>query len=99
VNWRDQALCGQAVATGELTQEQADNIFFEWGQPVVAQRYCGACPVSEQCGEFASANRIPYGVFGGEQGAARRRRLGISNTESPFDTLLLARPVTVDAVA
>lgn len=78
MNWRDEALCGQAVATGELTQQQADDIFFEWGRPNAAQRYCDACPVSADCLQFATDNRIPYGIFGGEQGAARRERLGIT---------------------
>ena len=38
-----------------------------------AQRICADCPVSEDCLEYALANRIDHGVWGGRSERERRR--------------------------
>lgn len=78
MNWRAGALCADKIARRQLTHKEADAIFFDNGSPAAAQRLCAACPVSGDCGDYAERNLIPYGVFNGEQGHARRERLGIS---------------------
>jgi WhiB family transcriptional regulator, redox-sensing transcriptional regulator len=40
-----------------------------------AQRICVDCPVSDQCLEYALANRIDHGVWGGRSERERRRIL------------------------
>jgi WhiB family redox-sensing transcriptional regulator len=40
-----------------------------------AQRICVDCPVAEACLEYALANRIDHGVWGGRSERARRRIL------------------------
>lgn len=40
-----------------------------------AQAICAECPVREACLEYALANRIDHGVWGGESEAGRRRIL------------------------
>lgn len=40
-----------------------------------AQRICVDCPVSEACLEYALANRIDHGVWGGRSERERRRIL------------------------
>lgn len=40
-----------------------------------AQRICADCPVSETCLEYALANRIDHGVWGGRSERERRRIL------------------------
>lgn len=41
----------------------------------VAQRVCRDCPVSEHCLEYALANRIDHGIWGGRSERERRRIL------------------------
>jgi WhiB family transcriptional regulator, redox-sensing transcriptional regulator len=41
----------------------------------VAQRICAECPVAETCLEYALANRIDHGVWGGRSERERRRIL------------------------
>jgi WhiB family transcriptional regulator, redox-sensing transcriptional regulator len=40
-----------------------------------AQRICGECPVMEPCLEYALANRVDHGVWGGASERERRRIL------------------------
>ena len=40
-----------------------------------AQRICADCPVSDACLEYALANRIDHGVWGGRSERERRRIL------------------------
>ncbi len=40
-----------------------------------AQRICADCPVQEPCLEYALANRIDHGVWGGRSERERRRIL------------------------
>jgi WhiB family redox-sensing transcriptional regulator len=40
-----------------------------------AQRICADCPVSDTCLEYALANRIDHGVWGGRSERERRRIL------------------------
>ena len=40
-----------------------------------AQKICADCPVSEACLEYALANRIDHGVWGGRSERERRRIL------------------------
>ena len=41
----------------------------------VAKRICANCPVRRQCLEYALANRIVRGVWGGASERERRRKL------------------------
>ena len=48
-----------------------------------AQRICAECPVAEQCLEYALAERVDHGVWGGKsererRRILRRRRVGLS---------------------
>lgn len=52
-------------------------IFFPGNGPGLeaAQAICKDCPVKERCLEYALANRIDHGVWGGESERSRRRIL------------------------
>jgi WhiB family redox-sensing transcriptional regulator len=41
----------------------------------VAQRICAECPVKDMCLEYALANRVDHGVWGGASERERRRLL------------------------
>ena len=55
-----------------------------------AQRICADCPVSDTCLEYALANRIDHGVWGGRSERERRRilrrRRSVQIPSSPADT-------------
>ena len=48
----------------------------------VAKRICGKCPVQETCLEYALANRIDHGVWGGCSERQRRRILKARRKEA-----------------
>ena len=66
-DWRAQAVC---------TEEQ-DPLFFppddDYSEENTreAKKICWGCPVWEQCREWATENKIPYGVWGGQSPATR----------------------------
>jgi WhiB family redox-sensing transcriptional regulator len=63
--WRDDALCAESLN---------DAAFFpEMGVSAKdAQRICAACPVRQQCLEYALDNEIPWGIWGGVTASDRR---------------------------
>lgn len=66
-DWRGKAVC---------TAEQ-DHLFFppddDYSEEKTreAKKICWHCPVWEQCLEWATENKIPYGVWGGQTPAER----------------------------
>lgn len=67
-DWRDDALCREV---------DADGFFVEKGGSTVAiKRICKACPVKQECLEYAFDNDERYGVWGGtsERERARMKR-------------------------
>ena len=64
VPWRDQAACRDAWRDEDLREA-----IFAYGEKkgdIVAQVLChGACPVIEDCREFARRTRVNHGVWGG----------------------------------
>lgn len=63
--WADQALCAQTDP----------EMFFpdKGGTPAPAKRVCMACPVRSECLEFALANEVRHGVWGGLSERERRK--------------------------
>ncbi len=53
------------------------NVFFpsDGAGVIAAQRICRECPVNEPCREYALANNITHGVWGGTSERQRRRIL------------------------
>jgi WhiB family redox-sensing transcriptional regulator len=45
------------------------------GSPDEALKVCRACPVREECLEWALDTRVPYGIWGGHTERERRRML------------------------
>jgi len=66
MSWQDDALCA----------ETDPEIFHphEGGSTRDAKRVCGACDVRQQCLDYAIANRIPDGVWGGLSPLERKAR-------------------------
>ncbi len=48
----------------------------------VAKKICATCPVADQCREYALANRIDHGVWGGTSERQRRRILRARRAEA-----------------
>lgn len=90
MNWREQASCAT------LPETVYDRLFFENGNPAAAQRICSTCPVQQECHQFADLTRIPHGVYGGESGASRRARLGITLFEDQVDITATPTPIPTD---
>ena len=53
------------------------NVFFpaDGAGVIVAQRVCAECPVTDACRDYALANNITHGVWGGTSERQRRRIL------------------------
>ena len=53
------------------------NVFFpnDGAGVIVAQKLCAECPVTDPCREYALANNITHGVWGGTSERQRRRML------------------------
>lgn len=63
-DWRDEALCAQV---------DTDLFFPDDGGPIRApKRICAACPVRRECLEYALANNITEGIWGGTTRDERR---------------------------
>ncbi len=71
-NWMAEGLCN----------EQPPSLFFPSdGVGVeVAKKICAECPAKEPCLEYALANRIDHGVWGGTSERQRRRILKARRT-------------------
>ncbi len=71
----------ESLASDWVTQRNcADtdpNVFFpsDGAGVIAAQRICRECPVKEPCREYALANNITHGVWGGTSERQRRRIL------------------------
>jgi WhiB family transcriptional regulator, redox-sensing transcriptional regulator len=61
-------------------------IFFptDGGGVEVARRVCAACPVREPCLEYALAEHIAHGVWGGASERARQRILAARRPIEPL---------------
>lgn len=67
-DWVNDAACKDSVTSPQ------DDIFFEdTALPIVGKDICGACPVARKCLEFALANHIHHGTWGGVDEAELRR--------------------------
>ena len=65
--WADHAAC-RNVDTAVFVAERGAN-----ESAAIARRICGGCLVTEECLEYALANREPFGVFGGKSPKERRQ--------------------------
>lgn len=71
----------ESLATEWVTRrncaETDPNVFFpsDGAGVIAAQRVCRECPVKEPCREYALANNITHGVWGGTSERQRRRIL------------------------
>ncbi len=71
------------MATGSCREEPPARFFPSDGVGVdVARRICATCPVQERCLEYALAQRIDHGVWGGTSERERRRILKRRRMES-----------------
>ena len=64
------------MAEGKCRDVAPETFFPNDGVGVIqAQRICATCPVATQCLEYALANHIDHGVWGGKSERERRRIL------------------------
>jgi WhiB family transcriptional regulator, redox-sensing transcriptional regulator len=64
------------MARGTCAHQSPSTFFPSDGVGVeVARRICADCPVKQPCLEYALANRIDHGVWGGTSERERRRIL------------------------
>ena len=63
--WQDQALCAQTDPEAFYPEKG--------GSTREAKRICQACPVQDECLEFALANDERFGIWGGLSERERRR--------------------------
>lgn len=69
--WTEQAACSG------MTREQSDAMFFAppgSHPPVAAVALCSACPVQQNCLDFANDIGAEHGVWGGLSTPERKRR-------------------------
>jgi WhiB family transcriptional regulator, redox-sensing transcriptional regulator len=72
----DESMETQWMAKGKCRDMPPSVFFPSDGLGVqAAQRICADCPVAEACLEYALANRIDHGVWGGRSERERRRIL------------------------
>ncbi len=72
------------MATGLCTNLPPSTFFPRDGSGVdVARKICFDCPVQTQCLDYALANRIDHGVWGGCSERERRRILKRRGTAAP----------------
>jgi WhiB family redox-sensing transcriptional regulator len=66
-DWRPKGLCNK------LPYQTSDRLFFpKSGRSInQAKKFCGGCPVADQCLEFALENRLP-GIYAGTNEKERR---------------------------
>lgn len=82
IAWQRDAQC-RKVKVGRSVQARVHAFFPERGKPAErAKQICAQCPVWRECLEFALANHLRDGVFGGTTEKERRvilraRRLGL----------------------
>lgn len=80
-DWMQSASCAQ------LPVEVVDELFFDElgnrGRQQKAKDICKGCDVWVDCWDYATANRIPEGVFAGEAGYERRARLELTLLGNP----------------
>lgn len=75
----DQGLAHQVTDTSWMAQARCHDlppeIFFpsDGAGVEVARHYCAECAVRRECLEYALANAIEHGVWGGESERSRRR--------------------------
>ena len=64
------------MADGKCREYPAETFFPRDGVGVIkAQRICATCPVAAQCLEYALANHVDHGIWGGRSERERRRLL------------------------
>ena len=62
------------MADGKCREYPAGTFFPRDGIGVIrAQKICATCPVAAQCLEYALANHVDHGVWGGKSERERRR--------------------------
>ncbi|GAB3863229.1 WhiB family transcriptional regulator [Nocardioides maradonensis] len=77
INWARDAACRTTGISPRLQRALADRFFADHRPTVDIQRCCKACPVREQCLQFALEND-EEGYWGGMSETARRRLKGAS---------------------
>ena len=83
-DWRDDALCAESLNDAAFFPEMGASAKY-------AQRICAACPVRQQCLEYALDNEIPWGIWGGVTASDRRAmREPVKATYTRLDYDLLA---------
>lgn len=75
--WMDRALC--TGADPEIWFPEAGG----WVASRKAQKICRACPVREQCLEYALVNFIDHGIWGGIPGSVREKMRSERNLVKP----------------
>lgn len=76
------------MADGTCRQYPAGVFFPRDGLGVIkAQKICATCPVADQCLEYALANHVDHGVWGGKS-ERERRRIARLRRRAPLSTEL-----------
>lgn len=78
-NWQADGKCAQPGVKPDdwfptRITEPGDDA--EDSTPEQAERLCRGCPVKRECYEYAVANKLVYGVFGGATPGQRARGVG-----------------------